>query len=225
MLMKPTKNIVLLNIYNKLYAHFGPRHWWPADSPFEVMIGAILTQNAAWSNVEKAISNLKHAGLLTPKKIEKVSTRTLQKAVRPSGFYKEKAKKLKDLVRFLSATCSGNIKKLSSQKIHLLRNALLGVNGIGPETADSILLYALRKRVFVVDAYTKRIFTRHGLLPESSSYDEVQDLFIRNLPSSIKLFNEYHALIVETGKNYCKKRNPKCKICPLKTFKYSKNML
>ena len=216
---------ILLNIYNKLYAHFGPRHWWPADTPFEVMIGAILTQNTAWSNVKKAILNLKRAGLLRPEKIQKASMKMLQKAVRPSGFYKEKSKKLKNFVHFLNKTCNGNIKKLKSRKTHLLRNTLLEVNGVGPETADSILLYALKKRIFVVDAYTKRIFTRHGIIPKGAPYDEIQDFFTRNLSPDIKLFNEYHALIVETGKSYCKKKNPKCKICPLKAFKYSKSMI
>ena len=219
------KRRALLKIYKTLYAHFGPRSWWPADTSFEVMIGAVLTQNTAWRNVEKAIKNLKKAHLLSPKKIAKVHLRTLEDAVRPSGFYKEKAKKLKNLVRFLDISCKGSIRKLSLENTSSLREKLLSVKGIGPETADSILLYALNKSIFVVDAYTKRIFSRHLLVSKDSNYEETQELFMKNLPHKRKLFNEYHALIVELGKNYCKKRKPLCGKCPLKAFKYRKNMI
>jgi len=209
----------LTAIYRLLYEHFGPRHWWPARSPFEVATGAILTQNTAWPNVEKAIVNLKKKKLLSPLKIKRASIRALRAAIRPSGFYKEKAKKLKNLVRFLEKSCGGNINKLRTYKRETLREELLKVNGIGPETADSILLYALGKRVFVVDTYTKRIFSRHKLIPENATYARTQEFFMRNLPERRKLFNEYHALIVETGKNYCRKKKPLCKICPLRVVK------
>jgi len=209
----------LLVIYRLLYEHFGPRHWWPARSPFEVAIGAILTQNTAWPNVEKAICNLKKKKLLSYVKIKDTGMANLRQAIKPSGFFKEKAKKLKNFINFLDKTCNGNINKLCLRSPRILREELLKVNGIGPETADSILLYALGKSVFVVDAYTKRIFTRHKLIPENATYVWTQEFFMRNLPKKRKLFNEYHALIVETGKNYCRKKKPLCKICPLRVVK------
>ena len=209
----------LLNIYNKLRSHFGPRHWWPAKTPFEVMVGAILTQNTAWSNVEKAINNLKRKKLLTPQKMMRVPAKNLKTLIRPSGFYNEKAKKLKNFAEFLIKFSNGNVDKLKSYNASTLRRKLLSVKGIGPETADSILLYALDKPVFVVDAYTKRIFARHKLLPRDATYEETQKFFTRALPRKTKLFNEYHALIVEVGKNYCRKKRPLCEICPLKVVK------
>ena len=205
----------LMRIYKKLYAHFGPRRWWPAETPFEVMVGAILTQNASWSNAEKAIANLKKEKFLSPRKLEKIDIKHLSLLIKPSGFYKEKAKKLKTFVKFLRKHPKKNIS----------REGLLKIKGIGPETADSILLYALKRRVFVVDAYTRRIFSRHRLISEHASYDEIQGFFADNLPRKLKLFNEYHALIVETGKNYCKKKKPFCEICPLGVAKNDKNMV
>ncbi|UCD54695.1 MAG: endonuclease III domain-containing protein [Candidatus Omnitrophota bacterium] len=209
----------ILDIYNRLYAHFGPQHWWPAENPFEVMVGAILTQNTAWSNVEKAITNLKRKKLLSPQKIERARTRTLAAAIKSSGFYNEKAKKLKAFIKFLILFCGSNINKLYPNGAEALRKEFLKIKGIGEETADSILLYALNKPIFVIDAYTKRIFTRHGLISEDATYGEIQKFFMDNIPKKVKLFNEYHALIVETGKNYCKKNNPLCEICPLKVTK------
>jgi len=223
--MKKAIPTELLDIYNRLYAHFGPRHWWPAENPFEVMIGAILTQNTAWSNVEKAIANLKRKKLLSPQKMKRVHPRTLAVAIRPSGFYNEKAKKLKAFIKFLILSCDGNINRLCSNGAATLRKKLLNIKGIGEETADSILLYALNKPIFVVDAYTKRVFARHRLISEDAAYGEIQKFFMNNLPKKVKLFNEYHALIVEAGKNYCKKNNPLCEICPLKDFKYNENMV
>jgi endonuclease-3 related protein len=220
-----TAERTLLSIYNRLYGHFGPRYWWPAATPFEVMVGAILTQNTAWSNVEKAIANLKREKALSPRKIARIHPGTLAALIKSSGFYNEKTKKLKAFIKFLSGFCGGDINKLSSNSLGALRKKLLGVKGIGRETADSMLLYALNKPIFVVDAYTKRIFARHRLISKDSSYDEVQEFFMGNLPRRVKLFNEYHALIVETGKNYCKKNKPLCKFCPLKTFKYGENMV
>ncbi len=198
----------LKNIYNKLYSHFGPQHWWPAKTTFEVMVGAILTQNTAWPNVERAIKNLKKEKLLSPRKINDVSLRKLGSVIKPSGFYNEKAKKLKNFVKFLLKHGTANIR----------REDLLGVKGIGPETADSILLYALGKPVFVVDAYTRRVFARHKLIPEDASYEQIQAFFMKNLSNSTRLFNEYHALIVKVGKNYCRKNKPLCEICPLKSI-------
>ena len=211
---------MLTRIYKLLYAHFGPRNWWPARTPFEVMVGAILTQNAAWVNVEKAISNLRKKRVLSARKINRINIKELQNLVRPSGFYKEKAKKLKAFVKFLLA-----LSNVDSYKTKVFRKMLLDVKGIGPETADSILLYAFGRSVFVVDAYTRRIFERHGLVKRSATYGEIRDFFMKSLPKSARLFNEYHALIVETGKNYCKKKKPLCKICPLKVVKRSGDMV
>jgi len=212
----------LLRIYEKLHAHFGPRNWWPADTPFEVMVGAILTQNAAWSNVEKAIRKIKKARLLSPEKIHSTPIKSLRRLVRPSGFYNEKAKKLKRLTSFLFSSCGGKVNALKSHDTDALRAQLLKINGIGPETADSILLYALEKPVFVVDAYTKRIFSRHGVIKGDATYGEVQNFFMKNIPGKRRLYNEYHALIVELGKSYCKKTKPICNSCPLKKIWYNR---
>ncbi|TRZ49011.1 endonuclease III domain-containing protein [bacterium] len=206
----------LKGIYKKLYSHFGPQAWWPGDSPFEVMVGAILTQNTSWANVEKAIKNLKNNKLLTPDKLYRLHPKKLALLIRPAGYYNIKAKRLKNFLEFFINHYRGSVKKISQKTSKVLRQQLLCVNGIGPETADSILLYALNKPVFVVDAYTKRIFLRHKLIKDSGSYAQVQDLFMRNLKPSAKLFNEYHALLVKLGKDFCLKNKPKCNICPLK---------
>jgi len=206
----------LLGIYSKLYTRFGPRKWWPAETDFEVMVGAILTQNTAWANVEKAILNIKKEKALSPKRLRDISLGRLRRLIKSSGFYNEKAKKLKNLTDFLFAFCNGRIDRLKLKNTSLLRKRLLEINGIGPETADSMLLYALGKPVFVVDAYTKRIFLRHGMVKKYASYGEVQDFFMNNLPTKRALYNEYHALIVELGKRYCKKTKPLCNSCPLR---------
>lgn len=205
----------LLRIYGKLYARFGPRHWWPADTALEVVVGAILTQNTAWTNVEKAIATLKHRRLLTAEKLYRLDIKTLASLIRPAGYYNIKAKRLKNFLEFLFTGYNGSLKKLFSSLLPDLRNRLLSINGIGPETADSILLYAARKPVFVVDAYTKRIFSRHNLIRPDADYRQVQRFFTDNLPKDEKLFNEYHALIVELGKNICKAK-PRCRICPIR---------
>jgi len=202
--------------YQKLYAYFGPQHWWPADTPFEVMVGAILTQNTSWLNVEKAIANLKEYKLLKPDKLNRIAQQKLAALIRPAGYYNIKAKRLKEFLSFFLHSYRGSVKKMSFKDTQGLRQQLLSVNGIGPETADSILLYALNKPVFVVDAYTKRILSRHGFIPENSDYHEVQNLFRQNLKNNVKLFNEFHALLVKLGKEFCLKNKPKCSICPLK---------
>lgn len=205
-------------VYNELYKSFGPQGWWPltiggyeskhhAGSPktnkhrFEIIIGAILTQNTSWKNVEKALYNLSKNNLINIKKIKKVKQDKLAKLIRPSGYYNQKAERLKLVADFLS--------KNHSPK----REQLLGIKGIGPETADSILLYAYNQPFFVIDAYTKRIFERLGC--KANNYGEWQNLFMNNLPKDTQLFKEYHALLVELGKNHCKKK-PLCKECPLK---------
>ncbi len=206
-----------MEAYRRMLARFGPRHWWPAETPFEVMVGAVLTQNTAWTNVEKAIRNIKAAGAFTLEKLNNVPEETLAKWIRPSGYYNLKAKRLKALMRFLADTYGGNLEKMGEMPCSALRNQLLGVYGIGKETADSILLYALGKPIFVVDAYTHRIFSRHQLIAPDAGYDETQHFFMSRLPCDTQLFNEYHALIVETGKTYCKP-TPLCETCPLSGF-------
>lgn len=203
-------------IYQKLYSLFGSQHWWPADTHFEVMVGAILTQNTNWLNVEKAISNLKKHKLLQPHKLYKLSHRRLASLIRPAGYYNIKAKRLKNFLKFFIKYYNGNVNKILRQATPSLRQQLLSVNGIGPETADSILLYALNRPIFVVDAYTKRILLRHHFTGEDAGYDKIQNLFMKNLQSGVKLFNEYHALLVKLGKEFCLKNKPKCDICPLK---------
>lgn len=191
--------------------HYGPRDWWPADTPFEVIVGAILTQNTAWSNVESAIANMKEAQLLEPKSIKKVSIKMLEKAIRPSGFYRQKAKRLKDFNNYLMTRYGGNLDVMFAQPLYELRMELLGQKGIGPETADSILLYAGNKPVFVIDAYTRRLVGRLGLT-DRLAYNELQQYFMENIPENTQLYNEYHALIVEFVKNICRPR-PLCNKC------------
>jgi len=203
-------------IYKSLYRHFGPQHWWPADSAFEVMVGAILTQNTNWLNVERAIKSLKKNKLLELNKLYNLPKTRLAKLIRPAGYYNIKAKRLKNFFSFLIKNYNGSLKKMCEAHMQDLREQLLSVNGIGAETADSILLYALDKPVFVVDAYTKRMLSRHGLVNEKSEYAEVQKLFMQNLKNDVKLFNEFHALIVKLGKEFCLKRRPKCETCPLR---------
>ena len=206
---------ILLRYFNKMYNHFGPLNWWPGDSPFEVMVGAVLTQNTSWSNVEKAISNLKQKGYLDPYKILDLSLKELAEIVKPSGFFNVKAKRLKSLIYFFVEEYDADIRKMLKDDLFSLRKKLLSVNGIGKETADSILLYALNKPILVIDAYTKRIFSRHGIISEEMDYDDLQSFFMRHLPQDVSLYNEYHAQIVLTGKTYCRKK-PLCEKCPLK---------
>jgi endonuclease III related protein len=205
-------------IYRRLYAYFGPQHWWPhsAGGAFEIIVGAILTQNTAWTNVEKALANLRRARLLNPTALHHTPKARLARLIRPSGYFNLKARKLKAFVRFLFAEQRGRLAYLFALDVVRLREALLAVYGIGPETADSIILYAARQPIFVVDAYTRRIFERLGLVQAVVSYDELQALFMQNLPHAEPLFNEYHALIVALGKRICRKRVPRCAACPLR---------
>lgn len=209
-------NRQLSEIYTRLYQHFGAQHWWPQhDGAFEIIVGAILTQNTAWTNVEKALANLKHARALTPARLHRIPTARLARWIRPSGYFNLKAKKLHAFTQFLLANHRGSLTRLFRLDTPTLREQLLAVYGIGPETADSIILYAAEKPIFVVDAYTRRICARLGLSREDASYDELQRLFMEHLPRDEKLFNEYHALLVALGKNLCKKTAPRCAQCPL----------
>ncbi|MCX7792974.1 MAG: endonuclease III domain-containing protein [Thermodesulfovibrionales bacterium] len=204
----------LKEIFIKLYSTFGPQHWWPAETPFEIAIGAILTQNTNWQNVERAIRNIKERGILEPAKLYVIKTDELAKLIRPAGYYNVKAKRLKIFVDFLVREFSGRIENMALMDTEDIRKRLLELDGIGPETADSIILYALNKPVFVIDAYTKRVLSRHGIIEENASYEEVQSLFHKNLERDSALYNEYHALFVRLGKTFCKTK-PVCEGCPL----------
>jgi endonuclease-3 related protein len=214
------KNIyqILYEIYESLFAHFGPQNWWPADTPFEICVGAILTQNASWKNVKIAIDNLKKKDLLDPFKLYEIPLETLSQIIKPCGFYNTKAKRLKNFVKFLIENYQGDLNILFSKGLEKAREELLNIKGLGKETVDSILLYAGNLPIFVVDAYTYRILHRHSLVPEEATYEEMQALFMENLPQDPQLFNEFHALLVACGKNFCKKKEPLCKTCPLKTI-------
>ncbi len=220
----------LIKIYSTLLKKFGPQSWWPVTlegevtpkyhkkinknqkHKLEIIFGAILTQNTAWKNVEKAITNLNKHNLIDVKKINKIEQKRLAELIKPSGYYNQKAKKLKDFCNFLIRNYNGDLNKFFKKGIDELRKDLLSINGIGPETADSIILYAAEKPIFVIGAYTKRIFGRLGF--REKTYNELQELFMKNLPKDYKLFNEYHALLVELGKHYCRKK-PLCADCAL----------
>ena len=220
----------LMKVYRTLLRRFGPQRWWPAcaagaatasarrrpaASPFEVMVGAILTQNTAWINVEKAIRNLKEAGLLDPKRILKIDRSKLARVIRPSGTFNIKSGRLKDFARWFIERFDGDIERIRREPTARLRGELLAVKGIGPETADSILLYALDHRSFVVDAYTHRVLKRHAIVGEKADDESIKALFESKLPRDRKLYNEFHALIVAVGKEYCRPV-PRCDTCPLK---------
>jgi len=209
------KQEILLKIYNSLYHYFGPLNWWPGDTPFEIMVGAILTQNTSWSNAEKAINNLKKENLLEPRKLYRINQEKLTQLVKPSGYYNIKAQRLKNFVNLFVNNFEGSAEKMFSGDGRELRKKLLKVNGIGPETADSILLYAGKKAFFVVDAYTKRIFSRHKLISKDSTYYQIQEFFNQNLDRDVELFNEFHAQIVMLGKTICTSKNPDCAKCPI----------
>jgi len=207
----------LQKIYHQLIDAYGSQNWWPADEPFEVMVGAILTQSAAWRNVEKAIANLKTAKALSPQALRRFSLTELATLIRPCIYYNVKARKLKSLANWLGEYCQDNLDKLFANSVDQLRQQLLSVWGIGEETADSIILYAAGKPIFVIDAYTRRIINRLGLAPDSNNYAAYQSLFMDNLPADASLFNEYHALLVSLGKNICRNR-PLCQQCCLQNM-------
>lgn len=212
---QPPVKRTLHGIYRKLEAHFGPSGWWPADTPFEVAIGAILTQNTAWTNVEKAIANLKRAKLLNPKRILASPDEVLEEALRPSGYFRVKARRVRGFCAYLVERHGGSIARMAKQPLETLRPELLAVHGIGPETADDILLYACEKPVFVVDAYTRRIMSRHGHVSPTIGYEDLRALFESRLKPDAELFKNYHGLIVLTGNRYCR-ATPRCEECPLR---------
>jgi len=213
---------LLAEFYRVLSGKLGPQSWWPAKTPFEVIVGAILTQSTAWTNVERAIANLRRERMLTPAALERVPMVRLARLVQPSGYFRQKAKKLKAFVKFLRREYGGSLARMFRTPTHELREKLLAVHGIGPETADSILLYAGNHPVFVVDAYTKRALVRHGLVGENASYEEIRAVFERTatsgLPRDASLYNEFHALLVQVGKHWCRPREARCDACPLGSF-------
>ncbi len=204
----------LLDIYQRLLTAYGPQHWWPGEGPFEMMVGALLTQNTAWTNVDKAIKNLKAAAVLSPGAIRALPLDRLSSLVYPCGYYNIKAARLKALVNWLGEKYRDDLDRLFRNGVENLRQELLSVHGIGQETADSIILYAANKPAFVIDAYTRRILRRVGLAPETDSYGAYQVLFMDNLSANAGLFNEYHALLVRLGKDACRRR-PVCRRCCL----------
>jgi endonuclease-3 related protein len=205
----------LLRIYETLDRFFGNLHWWPGETPFEIAVGAILTQNTNWANVEKAINRLKTVGVLEPGILHRLDDGVLADLIRPSGYFRVKTKRLKAFLDVLCGTFGGDLGKMLSGDLQEARQRLLEISGVGEETADSILLYAGRKPVFVVDAYTRRILSRHGIVDEKTSYSGIRDLFLSCLPRDTGVYSQYHALIVETGKQYCRKE-PRCSECPLR---------
>jgi len=208
----------LMHFYETLLASLGPSRWWPGETPFEVCVGAVLTQNTNWSNVQKAIDNLKSRDLLYPEKMASLEEQVLAELIRPSGYFRIKARRLKNLLELLRLECAYDLSVLGLRDMQQLRSKLLQVKGIGPETADSILLYALEKPSFVVDTYTRRILNRHFLVHEDIDYHELRDFFMDRLPLDVAIYNEYHALLVRTGKEWCRKNNPRCDECPLGSY-------
>lgn len=212
------RNGLLLRMYGAMMEALGPSHWWPAEDPFEVCLGAILTQNTNWANVDRALWNLRQAGLLDPEKLSNQDDDRVADLIRPAGYFRVKTRRLKNFLFFLRTEARYDLEALKRQDQDVLRARLLTVNGIGPETADSILLYALHRPTFVVDAYTLRIMSRHGLVSDSTGYERLRSFFMDALPHEVPLFNEYHALLVRVGKRWCRKKSGLCSECPLNGF-------
>lgn len=208
----------LMQIYQCLLGHFGPRGWWPGESRLEIIIGAVLTQAVAWRNVKSAIDNLQAAQLIDINAILDIDEEALAEYIRPALYHRQKAKKLKATANYIVDKYHGDLDLMFQEPLPKLREGLLRVWGIGPETADSILLYAGDKLIFVVDAYTKRIFSRLGMVDENISYQEMQDFMEHNVPPDLYIYNEYHALLVGLGARYCKKSKPRCGECPILNF-------
>jgi endonuclease-3 related protein len=205
----------LLSLYTALCAHFGPQDWWPARGRFEVAVGAVLTQHTAWTGVERAIDNLRAERTLEPRRLALLSLPRLGRLIRPAGTWRLKARRLRALAVFFLARAGGRIERLLGAPLETLRAQLLQVPGIGPETADAILLYALGRPVFVADAYTRRVLSRHRVVPANLGYEELRRRIEERLPGDPALFNELHALLVAVAKSHCRAR-PRCGGCPLR---------
>ena len=212
----------LNEIYQRLLKAYGPQHWWPADTCLEVMIGAVLTQNTNWRGVERAISKLKRSRLLDVHKLNGVETDKLARLIRPSGYFNLKARRLKNLLELVVEEYGGDLEAMGREETNNLRQEFLAVKGVGPETADSILLYGYNRPIFVIDTYTRRVLSRHGLIEQTADYQELQQLFMQHLPLEASMFNEYHALLVKVGKVHCQKK-PRCHGCPLEPLLPSTN--
>ncbi len=210
----------LTEIYRLLYDEFGPQNWWPGETRFEIITGAVLTQNTSWANVEKAIKNLKSAECLTPEKLHRLDTERLADLIRPAGYFNVKAKRMKNFLNWLFENYNGKLTDLEDIDTDRLRAELLAVKGIGRETADSILLYAFERPVFVVDAYTARVVFRHELIDPEADYEQLRELFESSLPADTRLFNEYHALLVRVGKEFCRPK-ARCTGCPLEKLPHT----
>lgn len=201
--------------YRLLYDHFGPQDWWPGDTPFEIMVGAVLTQNTNWSNVQKAINNLKSEDLLSYQSLCQLAVDEIAQLIRPAGYYNLKAQRLRNLLDMVATHYHGDLELFLEDDLESARENLLAVKGVGPETADSILLYACGRPVFVVDMYTHRVFSRHNMVEEETDYSTIQNVFLDHLPQETQLYNEFHALIVRVASTFCKKTKPLCEQCPL----------
>lgn len=212
---------LLTELYDKMLQRFGPQHWWPGETPFEVMVGAILTQNTNWGNVEKAIANLKTKNVLDARKMLQLAPEVLAELIRPAGYFNVKTQRLRNFLSYFIETYDADVERMRERSLSTLREELLAVKGIGPETADSILLYALDKPSFVIDAYTHRVLSRHFLITEEADYDEMQQLMMSSFPADVSHYNEYHALLVRIGKEFCKPK-PQCEQCPLNGINWEK---
>ena len=207
---------MLQEVYRRLFEAFGPQHWWPAETTFEMIVGAMLTQNTSWKNVERALDNLRKADLLEPKALYAVPLEELEELLRPAGYFRIKARRLRSLLEFIVERYDGSLEAMFQVGVEELRRQLLEVHGVGPETADSILLYAGQMPSFVVDTYTHRILARHGWIDFDADYHQIKDYLESELPRDVPLYNEYHALLVRLAKDYCRKQRPKCEECPLR---------
>jgi len=206
--------VSLDDLFSRLLDAWGPQQWWPAETPFEVIVGAVLVQNTAWKNVRRAIDQLSQAGRLSPHAIHTCPQAELETLIRPAGYYRVKAKRLRHLVDFLITSYDGSVDAMRAAKPELLRAALLEVHGVGPETADSILLYAAEMPSFVVDTYTHRVLVRHGWIEPDADYYAIKQFFESRLEPDVALYNEFHALLVRVGHLHCRK-HPSCDTCPL----------
>ncbi len=213
--MKQENSNPFLRVYDRLYTYYGSQGWWPGETPLEMMVGAVLTQNTNWANVEKALGNLKDAGQFSFRGLLDMDQEQLAEYIRPSGYYNIKARRLKNLFQMIEDKYAGEFTFFFEDNLEDSRENLLAVKGVGPETADAILLYAAAKPIFVIDTYTHRVFSRHQLVEEDTDYFSLQQEFMDNLPEDTVLFNEFHALIVAVAKEFCKKTKPRCSECPL----------
>jgi endonuclease-3 related protein len=212
------RRATLMSYFQAMHLALGDSGWWPAKTPFAVMLGAVLTQNTSWKGVAKAMANLEAEDLLDPAALRDLPVARLEELIRPAGYFRLKAKRLGNLLDYLDQACAFDLAALKARDMAELRQELLGVSGIGPETADSILLYALGQPSFVIDAYTRRILSRHGLVPADEPYEDLRDFFMDALDHDPALFNEFHALLVRVGHHFCKPGKPLCAICPLDSF-------